>query len=266
MDQPISTCLPFYTLFLFFFFSPFSYFDSPPTLFYSFLMLAHVVLWRWWCCDSLLVVAIVLVMILCTTRALYILLVVTDFIILAFNHFVWFRVLLPTTHQFVSCPATTTYLCWLCHSPLPDKENYFICLLTVAFSPTIPHDIYLVVSTHPSFFWVVCHPNKISPPKEYEQEPQNRLSILPSTRSYPLLPPTHDPPLLYWLDTGQWCLGLTRAPLPMYAKSLSIVHAPTTIWRLVYAFYCSSLTSYGMNCFLIFHSLLAFFFQGLNLA
>ena len=52
----------------------------------------------------------------------------------------------------------------------------------------------------------------------------------------------------------------------MYAKSLSIVHAPTTIWRLVYAFYCSSLTSYGMNCFLIFHSLLAFFFQGLNLA
>ena len=50
-------------------------------------MLAHVVLWRWWCRDSLLVVAIVSVMILCTARALYILFTMSDFTILAFNHF-----------------------------------------------------------------------------------------------------------------------------------------------------------------------------------
>ena len=34
----------------------------------------------------------------------------------------------------VSGLATTTYLCWLCRSPLPDKEDYFVCLLAVAFS------------------------------------------------------------------------------------------------------------------------------------
>ena len=30
-----------------------------PTIFFSFLMLAHVVLWWWWCCDFFIVVAIV---------------------------------------------------------------------------------------------------------------------------------------------------------------------------------------------------------------
>ena len=78
---------------------------------------------------------------------------------------------LRTTHWFVSCLATTTYLCWLCHSLLPDKEDYFVCLLTVTFSLTIPHGMYLVVLTHPTFFWVVCHPSRISPSKEYELEP-----------------------------------------------------------------------------------------------
>ena len=34
----------------------------------------------------------------------------------------------------VNCSATTTYLCWLYRSPLPDKEGYFVCLLVVAFS------------------------------------------------------------------------------------------------------------------------------------
>ena len=47
-------------------------------------------------------------------------------------------------------------------------------------------------------------------------------------------------------------------------KSLSTSHAPVVVWRLVCAFCHSSLTSYGMNCFLIFHSLLACSFQGLG--
>ena len=34
----------------------------------------------------------------------------------------------------ISGLATTTYLCWLCRSPLPEKESYFVCLLAVAFS------------------------------------------------------------------------------------------------------------------------------------
>ena len=172
-----------------------------PTIFFSFLMLAHVVLWWWWCCDFFIVVAIVLVMILCTARALYILPVMTNFTILVFNHFVWFRVFLPTTHWFVSCPATTTYLHWLCHSPLPDKEDYFVCLLTVAFSPVIPHGMHLVVPTHPSFFRVICHPNRTLPPKEYERKPQNRLSLLPSAKPYPLLPLTHYS-CIGWVQVG----------------------------------------------------------------
>jgi len=81
-------------------------------------------------------------------------------------------------YWFVSCPAITAYLCWLLHSPLPDKEDYFVYLLTVAFlSATvwvfllpIPHSMHLVVPTHLYFFWAVCHPSKTFPPKELERE------------------------------------------------------------------------------------------------
>ena len=47
--------------------------------------------------------------------------------------FVWVWVSFQTTHWFVSCSATITYLCWPCHIPLPDKESYFVCLLIVSF-------------------------------------------------------------------------------------------------------------------------------------
>ena len=60
----------------------------------------------------------------------------------------------------VSGSTTTTYLCWLYRSPLPDKEGYFVCLLAVTFLPvtvcvvslSIPHGMHLVVPTHPYFF------------------------------------------------------------------------------------------------------------------
>ena len=118
---------------------------------------------------------------------------------------------LLTTHWFVNFPATTTYLCWLCHSPLADKEDCFVFLLTMVFlsttvwvfSLTISHGIYLVVPTHPSFFWVVCHLSRTSPPKESEHEPQNRLSLLPTAKPYPLLPLTHDPSLDMAKRVGQ---------------------------------------------------------------
>ena len=86
----------------------------------------------------------------------------------------------------VSGLATTTYLCWLCRSPLPDKEGYFVCLLVVAFSTrysvcalsfslsfslSIPYSMHLVVPTHPYFFWVACHPSRTFPPKEPEKTP-----------------------------------------------------------------------------------------------
>ena len=56
------------------------------------------------------------------------------------------------------------------------------------------------------------------------------------------------------------------APLLLYVESLSAAHAFAMVWRLVCAFCRLSLTSYNMNCFLIFHFLLACSFQGLGLA
>ena len=110
----------------------------------------------------------------------------------------------------VSCSATTTYLCWLCRSPLPDKKGYFVCLLAMTFLPVtvcvlslfIPHGMHLVIPTHHYFFWVVCHPSRTFPPKELEQEPQNRFSSLPTVRPYPL---TSDP----WPTTS--CIGWVQA-------------------------------------------------------
>ena len=40
-----------------------------------------------------------------------------------------------TTHQFVSCPATTTALCWLRHIPFPNKWNFFIYFLDICGIP-----------------------------------------------------------------------------------------------------------------------------------
>ena len=134
-------------------------------------------------------------------------------------------------HRLVSCLAITTYLCWLRHSPSPDKKDYFVCLLTLAFLSTtvwvfslaIPHGMHFVVSTHPCFFWVICHPNRTLPLKESKQKPQNRLSLFPTARPYPLLPLTHDPPFLYWLGTGWWCLGFAHTPLLRTSKACPLL-------------------------------------------
>ena len=114
--------------------------------------------------------------------------------------------------------------------------------------------MYLVVLTHHSFFWVVCHPSRTFPPKKFKQEPQNRLSLLPIARPYPLLSLTHDPPLQYWLGTSWWCLALVRSLLPCMSKAcLLLMRLPWTGGSC--AFFRSFLTSYGVNCFMILHSL-----------
>ena len=171
----------------------------------------------------------------------------------------------------VSCSATTTYLCWLCRSPLPDKEGYFVCLLTMAFLPvtvcvlslslSIPHCMHLVVQTHPYFFWVACHPSRTFPPKEPEKEHQNRFFSLSPPLDHALSylwPMTHH--FLYWLGTSWWCLGLARA-----SPSSLTAHAFTVIWRLVCTFCRALLASYGMSCFSICHSLWLASFWGLGL-
>ena len=142
----------------------------------------------------------------------------------------------------------------------------FLSTTVWVFSLTIPHGMYLVVPIHHSLFWVVCHSSKTFSPKEFEREPQNRLFSLPTIRPYPLLPLTHDPPLLYWLGTGWWCLSLVRASLLRMSKAyLLLMHLPWT---------GGSFARSGAHywpfmvwiVFLIFHSLLACSFQELGLA
>ena len=95
----------------------------------------------------------------------------------------------------VNCSATTTYLYWLCCSLLPDKENYFVCLLAMAFLPvtvcvpslSIPYGMHLVVSTHLYFFRVACYPSRTFSPKKPEQEPQNRFFPSPHHQTMPSL-------------------------------------------------------------------------------
>ena len=148
----------------------------------------------------------VLIISLYTTEAPYILLAMTGFLpFYPLTTFVWVWVSFQTTHWFVNYLATITYLCCPCHIPLPNKENYFVCLFTVAFlsetrwtfSLTISHGMHLAIPTHLSFFWVVCHPSKTFPLKEFEWKSQNRLFLLPTAKPYPLLHLTHGPPLLY---------------------------------------------------------------------
>ena len=179
------------------------------------------------------------------------------------NTFVWIWVSFPTTYWFVSYLATTTYSLWLCHSPLPDKKNYFICLFIVAFLSTtvwvfslaIPHGMHLVFPIHHSLFWVVCHPSKTFPLKEFEQELQNRLSLSPHHQTMPSL--TSDP----WLTTPVLAgyrlivLGPCACSTSVYVQSLSAAHTFSMDWRFIYAFCCSFLISYGVNYFLILHSL-----------
>ena len=95
------------------------------------------------------------------------------FTVLALNCFCLVWVSLPTISwsSVVQPPPLTCVGCVA--SPLPAKEDYFVCLLVVAFLPitmcvfsfSIRYGMHLVVPTHPYFFWVACHPSRTFPPK-----------------------------------------------------------------------------------------------------
>lgn len=219
------------------------------------------------------IIAVMMILLLCMVKVFYILSVVTGFYHFSFQLPLSGLGILADYHWLINCPATTTYLCWLLYSPSLDKEYYFVCLLTVAFLSTtvwvfslpIFHGMHLIVPTHPYFFLAVCYPNRIFPPKELERQSQNRLFPLPTTRSYPLLFLTHDPPLFVLAGYRLVMFVPCACNISMYVQNLSATYAFVMVWRLVYAFCCSSLTSYGVNFFLISHSLQLAFFQGLGL-
>ena len=72
--------------------------------------------------------------------------------------------------------------------------------------------MHLVISTHFSFFWLVCHPSRTFPQKSLNGNPG--FPFLPITRPYLILPLTHGSPPLYWLGVSGWCLSLVLALLP----------------------------------------------------
>ena len=104
----------------------------------------------------------------------------------------------------------------------------------------------------------------ITPQKNMSRNPRIGFpfSLPPDHNLFYFWPMTHHS-CIGWIQAGS--LGFACAPLPVYIESLSAAHAFAIVWRLICAFYRSSLTSYGVNCFLIFHSLLACSFQGLGL-
>ena len=157
-------------------------------------------------------------------------------------------------------------------TPLPiTRQRRLFCLL--AHRGILIHHGVGVLSSYPSWhapsgssssllLWVVCHPSRTFPPKEPEWEPQNRLSSLPTTRPYSLLPLTHNPPLLVLAGYRLVMSGPYACSTPIYIQNLSAAHVFAVIWRLIYVFCLSSLTSYGVNCFLISHSLQLASFKG----
>ena len=151
-----------------------------------------------------------------------------------------------------------------------DKEDHFVYLSVVAPLPamvwvlslSIPHGMHLLVPTYPCFFWAVCHPSRTFPPKELEQESQNRFFPSSHCQTIPsYLWPMTSPRLVlvgYRLVMHGPCACFTS----MYVQSLPIAHALAVIWRPVCTFCQSFLASYGVGCFLISYFLLPYFLWG----
>ena len=122
--------------------------------------------------------------------------------------------------------------------------------------------MHLVIPTHFSLFWVLCLPSKTFPPKEFEWEPQNRLPNSPYRQTIHFF--TSDP----WPTTPVLAGYRFVVPKPcacstsMCVQSLSAAHAFAMACRPICAFYCSFLTSCGMNGFLSIYSLWLASFKG----
>ena len=109
--------------------------------------------------------------------------------------------LLPTTYWFASHH----------HLPVlavtPDKEGYFVCLPAMlqcefSLSLPIPHDMHLVVPTHPSFGWYVI-PVGCIPQKSQSRNPRIGFPLSPPP-DHALLPLTHDltTSCIGWVQVG----------------------------------------------------------------
>ena len=117
----------------------------------------------------------------------------------------------------------------------------------------IPQGMHLMVPTHLYFFWAVCHPSRTFSPKEPKQKSQNRFSPLLTAKPCPLLPLTHDPPLLVLAGYMLMMSGPYTCSTSVYVQNMPAAYAFAVVWRVICTFCRPYLTSYGVSYFLIFH-------------
>ena len=102
--------------------------------------------------------------------------------------------------------------------------------------------MHLVIPTHPSLFWVICHPSRTFLLKELEQEPQNRLPRSPCRQTIPFL--TSNPwPTAPVLARYKWVVPKPCAcSTSMCVHGLSVVHAFAMAWGACLVFAAHSTT------------------------
>ena len=175
--------------------------------------------------------------------------------ILALNCLCLVWVSLLTTY-WSSVVATTTYLCWLCRSPLLDKEGYFVCLLAMGFSTrysVCALSLSLMACTWwfqlilTSFGWHVVLVGHF-PQKSLSKDPRIGFFPFPHHQTMPsdLWPTTS---YIGWVQAGgAWVSHV------LHLLHLLLMHLSwSRNWFCT--FYRALLVFYGVGCFLICNSL-----------
>ena len=156
----------------------------------------------------------------------------------------------------VSGSATTTYLCWLCRSPLLDKEGYFVCLLAMSFSTRFSVcalSLSLMACTWwfqlilSSFGWHVV-PAGHFPQKSLSKDP--RIGFFPFPHHQTMSSdPWSTTSYIGWVQAGGVWVSCV-----LHLLRLLLMHLPWSgNWSCTF---CRALlVFYGVGCFLIWHSL-----------
>ena len=112
-----------------------------------------------------------------------------------------------------------------------------------------------------SFGWYIIPAGQF-PKKSLIRNPTIDFPPFPTTRSCPILPLSHDPPLPVFAGYMLVMYGPCACSTSVYVQNLSAAHVFAMVWRLVCIFCHSSLTSYGKSYFLISRSLWPAPFRG----
>ena len=142
-----------------------------------------------------------------------------DLPLLSLNHF-WLLVGISPglpTHLLVVQPLPLPRVCWLHHSPFPNKITCLVSYLSsflfhpngkgLSYLTTYLYGMYQVVLAHTYLFWVKSHPSRTFPQRSLGGNSIIDPVFLPIAKPHPLNTLTRGPPPMYWLGTSRWCLG-----------------------------------------------------------